>query len=661
MREQIRNDPYLSWAIATDFAYVNLSQTRLLVECKVSVAALSVFLAAENDLSCLSLAPAYLHAAMRPAQNTFCSLDLVEDAGSAHAVRSILIELFDAVSARAAVFWSAVTRIELASAVAAVPRGVGVAPIPAAQNSPNLSKVQKISSPSGQTFLGLIDIGLPILREDWRARLVSVWDQSRIVPATEEERVVGFGYGREFAPALISGVTSASEAQRWYSQHEFPLSQRAFTHGAAVASVLASMRDEPVQAPLPMLAVQIPVPVLAHSARVALSAQILDAVVWMIVQAGLTEPSNALVVNVSLGTHAGPHDGSSILERALDMLIDLNTINGAERLAIAFAAGNTYEARCHADVSVTPTKPATLNWFVPPDGVSPNFMEVWFPPGAVNARVSLFAPDGREIKDVECGEDGALIDAAGHVQARMSLYAAGTSASGDDAMALLALAPSYASDTAGTWRIELAASSNIKGIHAYVERVNSMFDLAAPRGRQSRFVDTAYANATNRPGLVGDSTGSFIKRYGTLSSFSSGARTVVVGASIAKSRNALIIPEPARYASAGPRRGITTISQIARDYRPDCVAPGDAAHGQPGVRVLGTRTLFVTRMIGSSLAAPFVARQIARAMARSEIGAGVREWVQEAVAAPSGQYQTLPQPASNPRTGAGSFISYVLA
>ena len=638
----VRDDPYVQWAIATDFAHLNLAHARLLVESKVSVAALAALLHQEKALSNLHLPAAYLHPAMQPARNRFCTLDIVPNANLGENAKSILTELFSGSSPRAKKFWSAVERAECAASVAPQARGVPIAQKPAAQYKPFPSIISPKNDVLEHTFLGVIDVGLPILRSDWRGQLLRVWDQTLIAPEPSE-RVAGFGYGREFSPSKLTNFDQPATAAQWYAEHQFAPSLRAFTHGGAVATKLAEK-----SAGLPMLAVQIGQPILAHSSRVALSAQLLDALAWMVVQADLANAKNKLVVNVSLGTQAGPHDGSAIFERALDQLISQNKVGAADRLAVVFAAGNTYEARCHAEINVTRAKSATLKWNVPPDSVAPHFVELWFPPGTAQASVRLTAPDGRTLPAVAFGSAATLADDEGTVIARVSGLRAGTSSGGADAMALISLAPSYASGTAGIWKITVASPGTISGIHAYIERANSMFDPAAPLGRQSRFVDAAYVNGATSPVTLLDHAGTPIKRLGTLSTFATSAHAVVVGASAGNTSRS----RHSRYSSAGPTRGVR-VGDIPQDFRPDAVTAGDESAWFAGVRVRGTQALSVGRAVGTSFAAPVVARAIALAMRSGTMNTSARKWVQQHVKSDPTLYQ--PGKTSNPHTGAGVF------
>ena len=72
-----------------------------------------------------------------------------------------------------------------------------------------------------------------------------------------------------------------------------------------------------------------------------------------------------VVVNLSFGHIAGPHDGSSMLERAIHELIE--AYRRAARLEVVVAAGNSLLSRCHAGFSLGPndSKDAGLARYCP--------------------------------------------------------------------------------------------------------------------------------------------------------------------------------------------------------------------------------------------------------------------------------------------------------
>lgn len=77
-----------------------------------------------------------------------------------------------------------------------------------------------------------------------------------------------------------------------------------------------------------------------------------------------------LVVNISLGTHAGPHDGSSLVERLLD--------HHAKRDVLVLAAGNAAGRRGHAEARLAAGAAHTLHWVVPERDPTQSFLEIWY-------------------------------------------------------------------------------------------------------------------------------------------------------------------------------------------------------------------------------------------------------------------------------------------
>lgn len=102
------------------------------------------------------------------------------------------------------------------------------------------------------------------------------------------------------------------------------------------------------------------------------------------------------VINLSLGGHAGAHDGSSILERAIDTLCE-------ERgRAVVVSAGNEGMARIHASTMLQRGNPTPARWtadlelkaqIVENTLIGFAWVEVWTPNGD-DVRVTLRSPNG---------------------------------------------------------------------------------------------------------------------------------------------------------------------------------------------------------------------------------------------------------------------------
>lgn len=602
-----RVDPYLVWADATGYAYDAFVKdvATLIVEVKAAKT-LTEFEAWARTTKWIRVSVAYAQ--------------LIDSSGNcprfctAHVFRKYLPNLLSEIGIGD--FWTFVERFELAASVA--------------PNYPIISAIQTHRAPSKATraaqiayldalagsrgngqanqdkqkacqYLGVVDIAIPYANASWRDRLCALWDQ--------QEGLVGpkssVGYGREWqaGPTPIEplmNVFSVSDEQTSYHQFEFPLNLNRRTHGAAVVSQLTSTARE-----VDYLAVQMPKDALAFTARSALSAYVLDAVAWMMT---IARPCDGLVVNVSLGTHAGPHDGSSIMEAALDNLIQLRRKDGVDHLAVVLAAGNSYEAQGHAIVACSPKEPTVMNWQILPDDMTPSFVEIWFPKNmdvaGCNPRVVLRSPNGEATRPTPVGSTEQIGPPSGPIA---SVIFPVRSAGGNDLMALLAVAPTAkGAAEAGRWQIEIHADAEIVEIHAYVERDTAMFDPSRPFGRQSYFDDQKYVKAGRLPGRIVDDGKSWIRRSGTLNSLATGTEPLVIGSYFHTWGQ-----DPARYTSAGPSRG-------GKGDLPHASAVGEDGITLAGINVDGTLSGSMTRLAGTSVAAPEVAGSLASAMSKAD-------------------------------------------
>ena len=79
------------------------------------------------------------------------------------------------------------------------------------------------------------------------------------------------------------------------------------------------------------------------------------------------------VINISVGRHGGPHDGSSLVELALDELLA-----EAPGRAVCMSAGNYFAARAHASRRGGRHDRHRLAFEVAAGDVSPNELEAWY-------------------------------------------------------------------------------------------------------------------------------------------------------------------------------------------------------------------------------------------------------------------------------------------
>jgi subtilisin family serine protease len=278
------------------------------------------------------------------------------------------------------------------------------------------------------------------------------------------------------------------------------------------------------------------------------------------------------VINISLGAHGGPHDGSTPAERWLDQL--LQTPNRA----IVVSAGNSWRQRAHAMGVARRDAPAILPWIMQPHDPTSNEVEIWYS-GPHSLEVVLRSPDGSSIVTVPRGHSQSLFNAASE-EVISIIHNEFNAQNGDHQISILldkSLAPTGAASV--QWQIELqVVGSEDAPFHAWVERDD------AERETLSFF----------HPSVVSTSH--------TLGSISCGKDTIVVGS----------------YRAGDPDRGISSFSSAGptRDGRqkPEVSAPGQhvaAPQDQVGVLAAESGTNGAARKSGTSMAAPHVTGLIA--------------------------------------------------
>ncbi|WCE03604.1 S8 family serine peptidase [Pseudoxanthomonas sp. JBR18] len=269
--------------------------------------------------------------------------------------------------------------------------------------------------------------------------------------------------------------------------------------------------------------------------------------------------ADAACINMSLGTHCGPHDGTALVEQGIDAFLQARP----DRIVVQ-STGNYFARRIHASGRLGNGQTALLPILIDQNDTTANDIEIWYRGcDAVDARV--MAPDGRMLCTVPLGAKAAVIDNG--IEIGRLYHRRHDPNNGDHQITLRLDAPA----AAGRWTLALDGRQIADGHwHAWIERDSQCAAC------QSHFPDTRAA--------TGSTTGSICN----------GHRTLVVGAYDARAADAPL----ARFSSSGPTRDGRT--------KPDLLAPG--------VRVLSARSASrrepsqarAVRMSGTSMAAPHV-------------------------------------------------------
>ena len=498
-----------------------------------------------------------------------------------------------------------------------------------------------------------------------RSVIDSFWDQGQ--NAAPPWRVPGeFGYGRELHRddldrELARRVSPtdpsrrADEERALYRALGQALPEDAdWSHGTHVLDTVISdyraRQPDAVAGARPgFVYVQLPDDALRDTSARWAAACVLDALHYILRCAGDT--AKKVVVNLSLGAFAGPHDGSSLLERAIDDLIERR-----EGLSVVVAAGNTGHIRddasgravpCHARVTLGSAlgpecdkgmRSVDLEWVIDCADSTESLMEIWLPargpdgqPAAVEVllthRDSLSGePDADSARAVpghidtlSCGGQvvAAVLNASGAFQVP----------NGSGGMVLVALG--HTRDTLrpcarmGRWNVTVTNKSPWPiTLEACIERRDLPGELAGFRPQ--------YGFGPGTPGL---------EPGGALGSLANGKRTLVVGA--ARRDKASEPYTPSDYSAGAGRSGAGGCNARAvRRRGPDLFAVGqrEAAGFLSGSHKSLAGTSMAAAQVSAALAASLVpaTKGGAAGLAASELDQLVTAAAQHEPAGPSG-------------------------
>lgn len=477
-----------------------------------------------------------------------------------------------------------------------------------------------------KTLVGVIDDGCAFAHYHLRdsagnTRVCRLWDQEDHGAFVHQGQVpADFGRGHEVAGAQLQSLIDSSTANHavdedaCYAASTYDRLKRAATHGAHVTDVFAgrmavrsrvgSALVPPTFAPANDIAasddtglvfVQLPRACLQDPSGAWLDVHVLDALRYIMSCAD--EDTEQVIINLSFGPQRGPNDGSGMLEKALDEL-------GAEfpHLTIALAAGNSFLERGHASFQLKAKDSKTLHWQIMPGDETPTFVQLWMPEGAKHVEVKVTAPGLAPSPWIKPG-DAQVWPSAAQPSCGI-IYPPNTSRGNVGTMALVALAPSQSFNPAtalvphGIWSIEIrntAAAALSKPVYAWIDRDD--FNLGTMvRGRQSYFVDPLYDPLRYLKAATDDEplTKALVRRRGSLTGIATGAGALVAAGYRHSDRL------HADYSSAGPIR--------EKKVGPTCAAVSDQSRSLPGILAAGTRGGSVVRLVGTSTAAPQLAR-----------------------------------------------------
>ena len=485
----------------------------------------------------------------------------------------------------------------------------------------------------------VIDDGIGFLnasfrRDAGRTRIRSVWLQAPERVADHETIPLhDVICGRELDAAAINAHLAAggdeAEVYARVNRAFLPVTDGALTnrraaHGTHVLDLAAGAApfgpDPLVQ--VPILAVQLPPAAVRETAGRRMETYLVQGLRWILSEAlrlshGTDVPP--VVINLSLGSLAGPGDRHAFLADwfAYEVARHARLGNRASlRLVIAY--GNARQARLVARGELRRSQPMELIWRVQPDDHTSSFLECRVDTNMVaGLRLTLAPPPGSGLPVL----DTAWPDAGTGLRLGFPVAAVtATAEPGGQSLLHLALGPTVGLGALpacppGAWTVTLRTTeAEPVRLTARVQRDDTPPGYRT-LGRQS-WLDHPQgwdwdpeARGYTAPRSADDAPGCPVTREGSCVAYAGAddPSILFVGAA----RPALGQPgkvRPAPYSS----EGVLHLARPGESLGPTLVALGDDGVMLPGRRAAGVLSGSVTRMSGTSMAAPQVTRALLR-------------------------------------------------
>ncbi|MBW4655831.1 MAG: S8 family serine peptidase [Kaiparowitsia implicata GSE-PSE-MK54-09C] len=415
--------------------------------------------------------------------------------------------------------------------------------------------------------IGVVDWGFDfahpdLCQTDGTTRILALWDQ-RSRP--HQIPVQPYGYGVVYNQSQIDHALQTANPYQTLGYHPAEVdTKEEGAHGTHVASIAGGngRGGGPVGvAPeAAFVLVHMSSPAFQKHDNLGNSVSLLEAVDFIAKIAG----DRPWVINLSMGRHGEPHDGTTLVEQGLDAIV-----SGALGRAIVQSTGNYYDRRIHTQGQLRLGQTHSFTWHVDPADITPNQLEIWYS-GKDTFEIELRSPNGVLLPTAPLGERTVL--QLGD-QTIGKLYHRRHEPNNHDHQIQIFL---YTTAPPGDWQVRLRASDWVDGrFHAWIER-----DVALP-GCQSHFApEDAVSECTT----------------GTICN---GFRTIAVGAYNPHLEDRPIAP----FSSSGPIRD-------GRE-KPDLAAPGVAILAARSAPRHAAVTPLLTRKSGTSMAAPHVTGTIA--------------------------------------------------
>ncbi len=400
-------------------------------------------------------------------------------------------------------------------------------------------------------LIGIIDSGFDLthpcfLDARGRTRILAAWDQVNLVGSTGVPPPA-FGYGVEYTGAALDECVAAQRVLTVMNH------QGAGAHGTYVAGIAAgngaphgTYKGVAPGADLILVTYRNDVPVGG-------SAYVLDAIDY--VRRHARASGRPVVINLSQGDNLGAHDGTSLLERAVDHVVEEG------RVLVVVSAGNERggPASHHARGKVRQGRELALSFALaagPGRFVDDDTIELWYS-GCDRFAVALQAPSGERSDFVEPGGGGIVIELPAGNRARVCSQT-GHPTNGDNRVRItLERSEAWGADP---WQLILRG-----------DRVeHGDFDAWADRPNAVTVIDfRSHQCDTSTITLPGNSrraitVGGFISRPSTCGGIGEVRGDFAPGSSVGPTRDGRIKPDLTAPST------LVTAPRVRKDGRPPC-------------------------------------------------------------------------------------------
>ncbi len=219
-------------------------------------------------------------------------------------------------------------------------------------------------------LIGFLDSGIEIQHPDFkdengRTRIVSIWDQTQPV---DPLRTPSFGYGQVWDSTSINSGSCTHIDQNAYFGHGSGVAGIAAGNGLSVHDTIGDFSGYAPKASIAMVSIDFSAPNFTE--------KVADGVEYIFSLAdSLGMPC---VVNASLGSYLGSHDGKDVQAQRIDSMI-----RAKEGRAMVAAAGNSgnwgpYHMR------TTLNGDSAFTWFLHNSSNNSVFIEIWADTGQFN-------------------------------------------------------------------------------------------------------------------------------------------------------------------------------------------------------------------------------------------------------------------------------------